>query len=120
MKNIFILLLSFYCFQGFSQTITATISYQGYDESQAYFGEGEYEIFLDNVDGVLDKPIIVIDGFDPGDGRNIPALYAALDFAKAPFAFAKEALAIARPAFAFANAFEVYRYKSTVPFEPKI
>lgn len=80
MKNIFILLLSFYCFQGFSQTITATISYQGYDESQAYFGEGEYEIFLDNVDGVLDKPIIVIDGFDPGDGRNIPALYAALDF----------------------------------------
>ncbi len=62
------------------ETITATIAYQGYDETQAYFGEGEYEIFLDNVDGVLDKPIIVLDGFDPGDSRDISGLYASLSF----------------------------------------
>jgi len=60
--------------------ITATISYQGYDEPQAYFGEGEYEIFLDNLDGVLDKPIIVLDGFDPGDGRDITGLYNSLTY----------------------------------------
>ena len=62
------------------ETITANIAYQGYEETQAYFGEGEYEIFLDNLDGVLDKPIIVLDGFDPGDSRNIPGLYASLSF----------------------------------------
>lgn len=60
--------------------ITATIGYQGYDEGQAYFGQGEYEIFLDLVDGVLDQPIIVLDGFDPGDGRDIGGLYASLSF----------------------------------------
>lgn len=63
-----------------AQTITATIPYQGVDESQPYFGQGEYEIFLDNVDGVLDKPIIVLDGFDPSDSRDIGALYASLSF----------------------------------------
>ena len=62
------------------ETITANIGYQGYEETQAYFGEGEYEIFLDNLDGVLDKPIIVLDGFDPGDARNISGLYASLSF----------------------------------------
>ncbi len=60
--------------------ITATIGYQGYGESQAYFGQGEYEIFLDNVDGVLDRPVLVLDGFDPGDGRGIGALYASLTY----------------------------------------
>jgi len=60
--------------------IVANIAYQGYDETQAYFGEGEYEIFLDNGDGVLDKPIIVLDGFDPGDGRDITGLYNSLGF----------------------------------------
>jgi hypothetical protein len=63
-----------------SQTITANIGYQGYDESQPYFGQGEYEIFPDNLDGVLDKPIIVLDGFDPGDSRDINGLYASLSF----------------------------------------
>ncbi len=62
------------------ETITANIAYQGYDETQPYFGQGEYEIYLDNVDGVLDKPIIVLDGFDPGDSRDIPGLYASLSF----------------------------------------
>lgn len=80
MKKIYILLIALISAQAFSQTITATIEYQGYEETQSYFGEGEYEIFLDNVDGVLDKPIIMIDGFDPGDGRDISMLYAGLDF----------------------------------------
>ncbi len=60
--------------------IVANIAYQGYDEAQAYFGEGEYEVFLDLVDGVLDQPIILLDGFDPGDSRDIGALYASLTF----------------------------------------
>jgi len=62
------------------EQIVATIPYQGYDETQAYLGEGEYEIFIDNVDGVLDKPIIILDGFDPGDSRDITGLYNSLSF----------------------------------------
>ncbi|NND62237.1 MAG: hypothetical protein HKN48_03480, partial [Flavobacteriaceae bacterium] len=66
--------------RGVVAPIVATIGYQGYDETQEYFGEGEFEIFLDLVDGVLDKPIIVLDGFDPGDGRDITGLYNSLSF----------------------------------------
>ena len=99
MKTLYILLFTFLTTTAFSQSfmkevqprpiqnrsnalvpITATIGYQGYEEVQAYFGEGEYEIFLDNVDGVLDKPIIILDGFDPGDGRDIAGLYNSLSF----------------------------------------
>ena len=61
-------------------TITANIAYQGFGEPQAYFGQGEYEIFLDNIDGILDRPVIVLDGFDPGDGRGIGGLYASLSY----------------------------------------
>ncbi len=60
--------------------IVATIPYQGYDETQSYYGEGEYEIFIDNVDAVLDRPIIILDGFDPGDSRDITGLYNSLEF----------------------------------------
>ena len=80
MKKITLILITLFTCQAYSQTITATIGYQGYDETQAYLGEGEYQIFLDNVDGILDKPIIMIDGFDPGDERDISMLYAGLDF----------------------------------------
>lgn len=66
--------------RGVIETIVASIEYQGYDEAQAYFGEGEYEIFIDLVGGILDKPIIVLDGFDPGDGRDITGLYNSLSF----------------------------------------
>lgn len=66
--------------QGNIIPVTATIGYQGYEESQEYFGQGEYEIFLDNVNGVLDQPIILLDGFDPGDQRDITSLYNTLDF----------------------------------------
>ncbi len=61
-------------------TITATIPFQGYDESQAFLGQGEYQVFLDNVDGVLDKPIFLIDGYDPTDTRDIAGMYSQLDF----------------------------------------
>jgi len=64
-----------------SQTpITATIDYQGYDESQAYFGQAEYQIFTDTTDGIFDKPIFIVDGFDPNDTRNIAGMYSALDY----------------------------------------
>lgn len=65
----------------FSQTaITATIAYQGYDETQAHLGQAEYQIFMDTTDDVLDKPIILIDGFDPNDSRNIAGIYTSLDY----------------------------------------
>src|SRR5690554_2679098 len=70
----------------FSETITATISYQGYDEAQAYYGQGEFEIFLDTYNGILNKPIIVLDGFDPGDSRSIGDIYAGLSFGGQNFA----------------------------------
>lgn len=61
-------------------TVTATIPYQGFGETAAFLGQGEYEIFPDTVDGILDKPVFLVDGFDPGDSRNIPALYASLNY----------------------------------------
>lgn len=60
--------------------IMASIPYQGYGETAPVFGQGEYEIFLDNVDGILDKPIILVDGFDPGDTRNTSTIYSLLDY----------------------------------------
>lgn len=60
--------------------INASIPYQGYGESQGHIGTGEYKIYYDNVDGVLDKPIFLIDGFDPGDTRNIDGIYNLLNF----------------------------------------
>lgn len=69
-----------------SQTIIADISYQGYGETQPYFGQGEYEIFLDNNNGVLNKPIIILDGFDPGNSRGIGDIYASLAFGGQNFA----------------------------------
>lgn len=69
-----------------TQTLTANIDFQGYDETQSYFGQGEYEIFLDNYNGVLNKPIIVLDGFDPRDSRGIGDIYAGLSFGGQNFA----------------------------------
>jgi len=42
-------------------------------------GTGEYEIFLSD-NNILDKPIILIDGFDPGDTRDITGIYSLLNF----------------------------------------
>lgn len=62
----------------FTSSITPDLS--AYGEPVNYPGQGEYQIFLDTVDSVLDKPIILVDGFDPGDGRTIAGLYSLLDF----------------------------------------
>ncbi|WP_191858852.1 T9SS type A sorting domain-containing protein [Hanstruepera ponticola] len=61
-------------------TIDATIPYQGFGESLALLGSGEYKIYYDNVDGVLDKPIFFVDGFDPNDTRDIDAMYSLLNY----------------------------------------
>lgn len=60
--------------------INATIPYQGFGESVAHIGTGEYKIYYDNVDGVLDKPIFFVDGFDPNDSRTIPLMYNLLNY----------------------------------------
>ncbi len=65
---------------GAIQPIESSIPYQGFGESQAYNGIGEYQVFVDNVDGILDKPIIIIDGFDPGDTRDINSVYQLMNF----------------------------------------
>jgi len=81
MKNYCFLFAVLFSIQSFSQTIIATIDYQGYEESEAYLGQGEYQIYLDNLGGVLDKPIIFIAGFDPGDSTSLEDMYSSLAFA---------------------------------------
>jgi pimeloyl-ACP methyl ester carboxylesterase len=61
-------------------SITATIPYQGFGETAPYFGQGQYELFIDTTNGVLDKPIFLIDGFDPGDSRNSTTIYQSLNY----------------------------------------
>jgi len=61
-------------------SISSTIAYQGVGESAAFVGQGEYQLFLDNTNGVLDKPIFLIDGFDPGNARNIASVYNFLNY----------------------------------------
>ena len=61
----------------FTSSVTPDLS--SYGEATNYPGEGEYQMFLSS-DNVLDKPIIVVDGFDPGDSRDIAGLYSLLDF----------------------------------------
>ncbi|NNK73033.1 MAG: T9SS type A sorting domain-containing protein [Flavobacteriaceae bacterium] len=62
----------------FTSSITPDLSLYG--EPTNYPGQGEYQIFPDTVDGILDKPIILVDGFDPGDGRTIDGLYSLLNY----------------------------------------
>jgi hypothetical protein len=65
---------------GAIQTIESSIAFQGFGESQAHTGIGEYQIFMDNTNGVFDKPIILIDGFDPGDTRDINTIYQIMSY----------------------------------------
>lgn len=55
--------------------IFAQIPWQGFNESSAYFGKLDYRIFFrtinNNQQKQLQKPIVIIDGFDPGDRRQI-------------------------------------------------
>lgn len=61
-------------------TITSSLTYQGYAETAAYAGRGEFQIFYDNEAGLLDKIILVCDGFDPGDSRKVPDIYNLLNY----------------------------------------
>ena len=61
-------------------SITSTITYQGVDETSAHAGVGEFQIYYDHEAGLLDKPIIILDGFDPADGRDIPSIYSLLNY----------------------------------------
>lgn len=47
--------------------------YQGYDETQAYKGRNEYRIYYDKIndDEIVNKPLYILDGFDPEDKRKI-------------------------------------------------
>ncbi len=83
----FILTLLLVLFSSFAQTpgeigpLTALDSYttfQGYEETTPHLGQGEYQIFYDNIDGVLDKPLLIIDGFDPEDTNTTTTLYNSL------------------------------------------
>lgn len=95
MKTIltFILTLLLVVFSSFAQTpgevgpLTAIDSYttfQGYDETVAHLGQGEYQIFYDNIDGVLDKPFFIVDGFDPEDNNTTSILYNSLIYGNPP------------------------------------
>jgi len=53
-----------------------------YGETDLSAGKCEYEIFTSS-DGVFDKPIYVIDGFDPTDSRNTTAVYNLLTYVDA-------------------------------------
>ena len=61
----------------FTSSITPDLSVYG--ETISYPGTGEYELFL-SADNVLDKPIFLVDGFDPDDGRSITGIYDLLNF----------------------------------------
>lgn len=50
-----------------------------YGELDLSAGKCEYEIFT-SPDGIFDKPIYVIDGFDPTDSRNTTAVYNLLTY----------------------------------------
>lgn len=53
------------------QYITATKSFQGYDEATPSLGQGEYKIYYAPNHTQITKPYIVVDGFDPHDTRKI-------------------------------------------------
>ena len=58
--------------------IWSKLSFQGYDESIATKGKGDVTVYhskLNNCDGIIRKPIIILDGFDPGDKQIGTKLY---------------------------------------------
>lgn len=61
-------------------SITSSLTYQGYEETTAHAGVGEFQIYYDNEAGLLDKIILVCDGFDPADGRDINSIYGLLNY----------------------------------------
>ncbi len=84
-------MLSFllFSFLGLSQVTPVTITsdltadLSGYAGATEFAGQAEYFVYL-STDDILDRPIFLIDGFDPGDTRKIDALYASLDYTGNP------------------------------------
>ncbi|TCK67363.1 putative secreted protein (Por secretion system target) [Winogradskyella wandonensis] len=64
-------------------TSDLTADLTGYSGATEFVGQAEYFIYL-SADNTLDKPIFLIDGFDPGDSRNIDVLYSSLDYTGNP------------------------------------
>ncbi|MDQ6482155.1 RICIN domain-containing protein [Dyadobacter sp. LHD-138] len=58
-----------------STDIWAAIPFQGYDESTASPGYGQYLTYYAEGRSQLRKPIIIIDGFDPAEERNAHNIY---------------------------------------------
>ena len=83
MKTNYFLLILLAPFLFFAQatpfTGTTVPDLTGYGEATNHVGQAEYQIFK-SADDVLDKPIIVIDGFDPGDNRKITGIYDLLNY----------------------------------------
>lgn len=50
-----------------------------YGDSSIAPGKCEYQIFL-SADSIFDKPIFIVDGFDPGDTRGILSVYNMLTY----------------------------------------
>ncbi|MEP6583514.1 MAG: T9SS type A sorting domain-containing protein [Ginsengibacter sp.] len=56
--------------------VRAAIAFQGYDETTAAKGEGEVNTYYANCsDPTLRKPVIILDGFDPGNTRDASKIY---------------------------------------------
>ncbi|MEM1002353.1 MAG: T9SS type A sorting domain-containing protein [Bacteroidota bacterium] len=82
MKQFYIFILSICPFILLGQqSITASITpdLTGYEGAVSFPGQGEYEVFSGG-DQDYDKPIFLIDGFDPGDTRDITSFYNSLDY----------------------------------------
>ncbi len=66
----------------FDVILESTIPFQGYDEQEATISFADYHIYYHTVfptatdcERVLRKPIIILDGFDPGDTRKTFEIY---------------------------------------------
>jgi hypothetical protein len=65
-----------------TSTLIADLSHPNYNGAASHSGLVEYEIFL-GTDNELDKPIFIVDGFDPSDTRTISgtsSIYNLLNF----------------------------------------
>lgn len=62
---------------GITATTTGNIAFQGYNETSATKGVLEYRTYYNlvtnngSVASKINKPVIILDGYDPGDGRKI-------------------------------------------------
>ena len=89
MKKIYLLALLSLPFIALSQvtpipvTSDLTADLSGYSGAAEFPGQAEYFVYL-STDDILDKPIFLIDGFDPGDTRTIDNLYTSLGYTGSP------------------------------------